>query len=121
MDFGAILTTLISGGVGGNIAGALLKKLNLGPMGNTIAGIVGGFAGGPALVGMVNPVTTSGMMFSNIAGSGIGGAVLMVVAGLIKNWWDKRSAKSTTYRKEDVSQTYKTPPKSKDYQEGPRP
>ncbi|WP_413580810.1 GlsB/YeaQ/YmgE family stress response membrane protein [Bdellovibrio sp. HCB288] len=127
MDFGAILTTLLSGLAGGNIAGSLLKKLNLGPAGNSIAGIVGGFLGGPAITGMVNPMTQGGAIFSNIAGSGIGGAVVMILAGLVKNWWDKRQAqtRSTSFRKdEDISQSYtKTPPppKSRDYHEGPRP
>ncbi|MBO9665384.1 MAG: hypothetical protein J7501_01050 [Bdellovibrio sp.] len=127
MDFGAILTTLIAGGVGGNIAGALVKKLNLGPLGNSITGIIGGFLGGPAVVNMVNPITQGGMVFSNIAGSGIGGAVVMILAGLIKNWWDKRQAqtKSSSFQKDaDVSGSYtRTPPqpKSRDYQEGPRP
>ena len=37
-----LIIQLISGAVGGNIAGALLKNLNLGPIGNSIAGIVGG-------------------------------------------------------------------------------
>ena len=32
------IVSLITGGVGGNIAGALLKNLSLGVLGNTIAG-----------------------------------------------------------------------------------
>jgi len=31
-----IVVALISGGVGGNIAGSLLKSFSLGPVGNTI-------------------------------------------------------------------------------------
>ena len=49
MNWMPILIQLISGGVGGNIAGALLKKFNLGPIGNTIAGILGGVGGGQLL------------------------------------------------------------------------
>jgi hypothetical protein len=41
--------SLISSGIGGNIAGALLKKFNLGPIGNSISGIVGGVGGGQLL------------------------------------------------------------------------
>jgi uncharacterized membrane protein YeaQ/YmgE (transglycosylase-associated protein family) len=41
MNFTALILQLISGGVGGNIAAALLKKFNLGPVGNSIAGIAG--------------------------------------------------------------------------------
>jgi hypothetical protein len=36
------LVSLVTGGVCGNIAGTLFKDLNLGPRGNTIAGVVGG-------------------------------------------------------------------------------
>ena len=36
------IVSLITGGVGGNIAGALLKNLSLGVLGNTIAGLLGG-------------------------------------------------------------------------------
>jgi uncharacterized membrane protein YeaQ/YmgE (transglycosylase-associated protein family) len=40
MNVMGIVTDLIAGGVGGNIAGAVLKKFDLGPVGNTIAGVV---------------------------------------------------------------------------------
>src|SRR5258708_9344240 len=52
MNVMGIVTDLIAGGVGGNIAGALLKKFDLGPIGNTVAGIVGGVGGGQ-LLGML--------------------------------------------------------------------
>ena len=37
-----LIIQLISGAVGGNIAGAILKQFNLGPIGNSIAGLIGG-------------------------------------------------------------------------------
>ena len=37
-----ILVQLIGGGVGGNVIGNVIKQLNLGPVGNTIAGAIGG-------------------------------------------------------------------------------
>jgi hypothetical protein len=37
----ALIIQLISGAVGGNIAGAILKNFNLGPIGNSIAGLIG--------------------------------------------------------------------------------
>ena len=40
-----LIIQLISGGVGGNIAGAALKQYDLGTIGNTIAGVVGGGVG----------------------------------------------------------------------------
>jgi uncharacterized membrane protein YeaQ/YmgE (transglycosylase-associated protein family) len=93
MNWMPIIIQLISGGVGGNIAGALLKKFNLGPIGNTIAGILGGIGGGQ-LLGMLTgaaaaaPAATSGLdmtsILSSVGGGGIGGAVIIVIVGLIK-------------------------------------
>ena len=78
-----LLVSLISGGVGGNIAGALLKNFSLGPIGNTIVGLIGGGAGGQLLSAM--GVLQSSGIVGDIAGSGVGGAVLMIIVGLIKN------------------------------------
>ena len=40
-----IIISLVSGGVGGNIAGAILKNFSLGALGNTIVGLLGGGIG----------------------------------------------------------------------------
>ena len=40
-----LIIQLVSGAVGGNIACGLMKSLSLGPVGNSIAGIVGGGLG----------------------------------------------------------------------------
>lgn len=79
------IISLVTGGVGGNIAGALLKKFSLGMLGNTIAGVVGGGLGGQLLTGLMGAggEATSGML-GNVAGSGIGGAILMIIIGFIK-------------------------------------
>jgi uncharacterized membrane protein YeaQ/YmgE (transglycosylase-associated protein family) len=37
-----LIIQLISGGVGGNVAGSMMKQYDLGTVGNTIAGVVGG-------------------------------------------------------------------------------
>jgi uncharacterized membrane protein YeaQ/YmgE (transglycosylase-associated protein family) len=91
MNWMPIIIQLISGGVGGNIAGALLKKFNLGPIGNTIAGILGGVGGGQLLsmlMGAAAPAASSGIdmssILSSVGGGGVGGAVIMVIVGLIK-------------------------------------
>ena len=103
MNLTAILIQLISGGVGGNIAGAVLKKLNLGPVANSIVGIIGGVitgqvikmlgAGGAAATAAA--ASTGGMdmssILSNVGGAGIGGAVLTAVVGLIKTQMSKSS------------------------------
>ena len=41
-----LIIQLISGAVGGNVAGAAMKEKSLGTVGNSIAGIVGGVGGG---------------------------------------------------------------------------
>ena len=41
-----LIISLITGAVGGNIAGGVFKEQSLGPIGNSIAGIVGGGVGG---------------------------------------------------------------------------
>jgi uncharacterized membrane protein YeaQ/YmgE (transglycosylase-associated protein family) len=76
MNLTGIILQLISGGVGGNIAAALLKKLNLGPVGNSIAGIVGGLitgqvlrllgSGGVAAATAASAASTSGMDLTSI-------------------------------------------------------
>lgn len=96
MDIVAIIIQLISGAVGGNIAGALLKNFTLGTAGNSIAGIVGGVAGGQILNAILGPGTvpdaaatgTAGMdvgsIIGSVAGGGVGGAILMIIIGLIR-------------------------------------
>ncbi|MGG6229623.1 hypothetical protein [Tenacibaculum sp. SDUM215027] len=76
------LISLLSGAVGGNLAGALLKKFSLGTLWNSVVGILGGGLGAQ-LLGMLN-VDISGII-GNIAGSGVGGAVLLVIVGVIKS------------------------------------
>jgi uncharacterized membrane protein YeaQ/YmgE (transglycosylase-associated protein family) len=44
-----LIIQLLSGAAGGNIIGNILKQYNLGPIGNSIAGIVGGGLGGQLL------------------------------------------------------------------------
>ncbi|MBK9313161.1 MAG: hypothetical protein IPM55_02765 [Acidobacteria bacterium] len=78
------LISLIIGAVGGNAAGAVLKNYSLGTVGNTIAGLVGGGLGGQIITALLSSGASTGLV-GNIASSGIGGAVLMIVIGLIKN------------------------------------
>ena len=81
-----IIISLISGGIGGNIAGALLKKFSLGPIGNTSVGLLGGGIGQQLLAHLTSTATTGGSgMAANVGGSAVGGAILMAVIGAIKN------------------------------------
>ncbi len=77
-----LIISLLSGAVGGNIAGALLKKYSMGTLWNSVVGILGGGLGAQ-LLGMLN-IDISGII-GNIVGSGVGGGVLMVIIGLIKS------------------------------------
>ncbi|MDX9856729.1 MAG: hypothetical protein RBT76_02955 [candidate division Zixibacteria bacterium] len=83
-----IIIQLISGAVGGNIAGSLMKKDSLGTVGNSIAGILGGGIGGQ-LLGLLGLSTGGGgldvgSIIGSVAGGGVGGGVLMAIIGLIK-------------------------------------
>jgi hypothetical protein len=89
----ALIIQVVSGAVGGNIAGTLLKQFSLGPVGNSIVGILGGGVGGQLLGmlgagGMGAGAGTSGLdigaIVSSIVGGGVGGGVLMAIIGLAR-------------------------------------
>ena len=92
MNWVPLIIELISGAVGGNVAGGLLKNFSLGGVGNTIAGVVGGGLGGQ-LLGMMMPAVGAaaagggmdiGSLIAQVAGGGVGGAVVMFIVGLLK-------------------------------------
>jgi len=84
-----LIIQLVSGAVGGNVAGSLMKKFSLGTLGNSLVGILGGGLGGQ-LLGMLGIATASGGMdigsiVGSLASGGVGGGALMVIIGVIKN------------------------------------
>jgi uncharacterized membrane protein YeaQ/YmgE (transglycosylase-associated protein family) len=83
MNVTHILLSLICGGVGGNLAGALLKQFSLGPIGNTILGLLGGGVGWKMLNVIVGGAGAG--IGPDIIGSALGGGLLMTIVGLIKN------------------------------------
>jgi len=89
MDVTSLIIDLISGAVGGNAAGAAMPDKSLGTLGNTIAGLVGGGLGGQFVQALLPALTGGGSDLSgilgNIAGSGIGGGLLMIAISLLKN------------------------------------
>ena len=75
MDIVSLIISLVSGAAGGNIVGALVKKISLGVLGNSLAGILGGGIGSQILGGLLGggggAAAGSGML-GNVLGSGIG-------------------------------------------------
>ena len=85
-----LLLQLITGAVGGNIAGGLLKNLNLGTLWNSVVGILGGGLGGQ-LLGLLGLTGTGdltsmdlGSIITSLGGSTVGGGVLLAIVGAIK-------------------------------------
>ena len=88
-----LIVQLVIGAIGGNAAGAVLKDQSLGTAGNTVAGAVGGLGGGwlAALIPAIAAASGgNGIDLQNIAGGGIGGIVLTIIAGFIKNSMNKK-------------------------------
>ncbi len=98
MDIVGTIISLISGAVGGNIAGAAMSQKNLGPIVNTIAGLIGGGIGEFILraFGIFTAVTASGgatggheldivQILSSIAAGGIGGGALTAIITAVKD------------------------------------
>jgi hypothetical protein len=95
MNIIALVINLVSGAIGGHLGGSLVgsinSKYNLGHVGNSIAGVVGGGliyafviffpANLPATMGSVNPTSIA----YNVLGGGMCGIVTAVVVGLIKS------------------------------------
>lgn len=94
-----LIVQLVSGAVGGNVAGSLLKNLSLGKLGNSIVGILGGGIGGKLLsMAGIGAAAAAGAdaggmdlmgIVSSIAGGGVGGGVLLAIVGMIKKAMNK--------------------------------
>jgi uncharacterized membrane protein YeaQ/YmgE (transglycosylase-associated protein family) len=89
MNIVALIIELVSGAVGGNIAGALMKDKNLGVLWNSVSGIVGGGLGAVVLQAINSSLVSGdtlsiGGILSQVASGGVGGAVILIVVALIK-------------------------------------
>ena len=88
-----LIIQLISGAVGGNLAGKLMKNSSLGTLWNSVVGILGGGLGGTVL-GMLGlsgaeaaEASTSmdlNSILGSVAGGGVGGGILMAIIGMVK-------------------------------------
>jgi len=88
-----LIIQLVSGAVGGNIAGTLMNKFSLGALGNSLVGILGGGLGGQIL-GMLGVATSTGdsslaSVVGSVAAGAVGGGGLMAVIGIVKNMFRK--------------------------------
>lgn len=104
----SIIISLISGIIGGNLAGVGLSEKNLGAIGNTIAGLIGGGAGqfllkllgvlgaagvatgaatgAPPAVDATNLANLDlSTILASIGAGGVGGGVLTAIIAYIKN------------------------------------
>ncbi len=104
MDVLNIIISLISGIAGGNIAGASMPDKNLGAVGNSLIGLIGGGAGEFILkaLGVIgtsavtgDPSAAHGLDLTSILGSiaagGVSGGALTGVIALIKDAIAKKS------------------------------
>ena len=86
MDLGWIIQ-LASGAVGGNLAGAAMRENSLGPLGNSLAGVLGGGLGGAVLaaLGLGGGGTEIGNLLASVASGGVGGGTLLAVTGVLRS------------------------------------
>src|SRR3954451_7101752 len=96
-----LIIQLVSGAAGGNIAGSVLKQFDLGVVGNSLVGVIGGGVGaqilgallgtdggGAAAAGGLN----IGAIAEQVAAGGAGGGILMVIVGIVKHSGIPKSA-----------------------------
>ena len=84
-----LIIQLVSGALGGNLAGKLFQNISLGVLGNSISGILGGGLGGwlLSMLGLGEPEAglDAASVLSSIAGGGIGGGLIMAIIGALRN------------------------------------
>jgi len=91
MDVTSLIIQLISGAIGGNAAGAVSKDISLGPLGNTIAGALGGGVGGQILNSVLGlgGAAASGLDINTIVSGfltgGVSGGLTALVIGFLKS------------------------------------
>lgn len=105
MDILNLIISLVSGAVGGNVAGVATPEKNLGPLINTVVGLLGGGVGDfilkalgvLATTGATAAATTTGdagldltAILANIGVSGVSGGALTAIVALLKNAMDKK-------------------------------
>ena len=93
MDLTSLIIQLLAGVAGRNAVGKSIPIADLGALGNSIAGAIGGAGGGQLLLLLIPALASAassgsldiGALIGQVVGGGAGGAILTVVAGLLKN------------------------------------
>jgi hypothetical protein len=86
-----LIIQLVAGAIGGNAVGAGAKNLDIGTLGNTIAGAIGGAGGGTLLTSLLPLLQGAGSnldigaLVGQAVGGGVAGAILTAIVGLVKN------------------------------------
>lgn len=95
MDILTVIIQLISGAAGGNIAGALLKNISLGTLGNSLAGIIGGGLGAQILQAIFQLPNVGGgeidpmAILTQVLSGGVGGGATLAIVGMLRNMLGK--------------------------------
>ena len=91
MNLTGLIIQLIAGALGGNAVGNVAKDVNLGPLGNSIAGALGGGIGGQvlnAILGIGGAAAASGLDIGSIVSAfltgGVSGGLTALVVGFLK-------------------------------------
>ncbi|WP_160008144.1 hypothetical protein [Rhizobium sp. 18055] len=77
-----LITQLIAGAVGGNVASAALKQVAVNAVARTIAGAIGGIGGGMLLTLVGGETQMTGLIADGIGGL-IGGGILSTIVGAV--------------------------------------
>lgn len=91
-----LILQIIAGAIAGNATAASMDNVDMGKVGNSIAGALGGVGGGQ-LLGVLLPslaAAASGVDFktviAQVVGGSVGGAILTVAVGMLKGMMAKQ-------------------------------
>ena len=84
MNLTALIVQLIGGALGGYAAGNVLKAVNLGTIGNTLVGALGGGVGGQVLFTLLGLSGTIQIVSALVTGAVSGGLATLLI-GFLKS------------------------------------
>jgi uncharacterized membrane protein YeaQ/YmgE (transglycosylase-associated protein family) len=84
MNLTALLLQLIAGALGGYAAGNVSKEMNLGTIGNSVAGALGGGVGGQILFAILG-LSGSLQIVSALITGGVSGGLATLLIGFLKS------------------------------------